>query len=164
MRIELMMATFGNWQSKWNGDVLLIELTKKPPVTLFSEKSTERDMASVLRSCHPRATWVLNHGKPYVSSESYCFHPLPSERSHFRHGLPQRSPHLSPAVPTSSAVTYLPIRVIAPASGPCQGHSPGICISAGCAQDKMPCSAAPGAPGHCGQNLKEGKKKQVLSK
>lgn len=64
MHIELMMATFGNWQSKWNGDVLLIELTKKPPATLFSEKSIERDMASVMRSCHPQGTWVLNHGKP----------------------------------------------------------------------------------------------------
>ena len=61
----------------------------------------------------------------------------------------------SPAMTTSPTGTYLPIRVVAPVGGPCQSHGPGIRISASCAQDKMPCSAAPWAPGHGGQDLEE---------
>lgn len=63
--------------------------------------------------------------------------------------------HPSQAMSSSPTGTYLPIRVTVPASGPCQSHSPGICISTGCAQNKMPCSAAPGTPGHGGQDLEE---------
>lgn len=86
------------------------------------------------------------------SSAPRAIFPFPSQ---FRQCLLCRSPHFCPAMPTSPTGTYLPIRVVAPVGSPCQGDSPGIRISAGCAQDKMPCSAAPRAPGHGGQELEE---------
>lgn len=70
-------------------------------------------------------------------------------QSQFRQYLVQ------PCPPCSPTGTYLPIRVVAPVGGPCQSHGPGIRISASCTQDKMPCSAAPWAPGHGGQDLEE---------
>ena len=66
----------------------------------------------------------------------------------------------SPLAVASPTGTYLPIRVVAPVGGPCQSHGPGIRVSTGCTQDKMPRSAAPWAPGHGGQDLEESKESE----
>lgn len=59
--------------------------------------------------------------------------------------------------PHLATETYLPIRVIAPVRAACQSHSSGICIPAGCTQDKVPRPAIPCTSGHSEEDL--GKKK-----
>lgn len=66
----------------------------------------------------------------------------------------QQSRHLFPGL------TYLPVRVAAPI-GPRSRRRPSIRIPAGRAQDEAPGPAAPGPPGHGGQDLPEDKCKHT---